>query len=103
MSVGKFCTKGNNGCAIFLRHEGESCGTKILAVLVDRVRNLSELPGWIKLGNVLAPVGSACELAEHLAAAPHRADAEILMDAQPQEAHARRVDTKNTLNLRSFW
>ena len=67
---------------------------------MDRVRNHDEWECWIKPGNVLAPVqvggssGSASELAGHLAAAPQRAGAEILMDAQPLGAHAPRADAE---------
>ena len=74
MSVGKFCTKGNDRCATFTTRGGvflwhEEAGE----IVVDRVRNHCELECWIKPGNVLAPVrvggssGSASEPAEHRA------------------------------------
>ena len=72
MSVGKFCTKGNDRCATFTTRGGvflwhEEAGE----IVVDRVRNHYALECWIKPGNVLAPVrvggssGSASEPAEH--------------------------------------
>ena len=68
---------------------------------MDRVRNHFELECWMKPGNALAPVqgggssGSASELAGHFAAAPERADGEILMDVQPQGAHNLRADEEH--------
>ena len=65
-------------------------------IVVDRVRTHYELECWIKPGNVLAPVqgssGSAVEPAGRHSTVPQRTDAEILMDAQPQGAHAPGVD-----------
>ena len=92
MSVGKFCTKGNDRCATFTTRGGvlwhEEAGE-----MVDRVRTHCELECWINPGNVMTPVqvgcssGSASERAGHRATVPQRAGAEILMDAQPQGAH----------------
>ena len=98
MSVGKFCTKGNDRCATFTTSGGVLWHEEAGEIYVDRVRNHYELECWIKPRNVLAPVqiggssGSTGESAGHHVAVPQRTDAEILMDAQPQGAHALRVD-----------
>ena len=98
MSVGKFCTKGNDRCATFTTSGGVLWHEEAGEIYVDRVRNHYELECWIKPRNVLAPVqiggssGSTGESAGHHVAVPQRTDAEILMDAQPQGAHAPRVD-----------
>ena len=97
MSEGKFCTTENDRCATFTTQGGV-----LLPEEAGRVSDHYELECWIKPVNVLAPVqvggssGSASELAGHFAAAPQRADAEILMDAQPQGAHAPRADDEHT-------
>ena len=86
MSVGK----ENDQCATFPTGGGVLWREE---VLVDRVRNHYELECWIKPGNVLALVcvgGSSGKRA-----APQRADAEILMHAQPQGAHAPRADEEH--------
>ena len=98
MSVGKFCAKGNDRCATFSTRGGVLWHEEAGEIVVDKVRNHYEMECWIKPGNVLAPVqiggssGSAGEPAGHHVAVPQRTDAEILMDAQPQGAHALRAD-----------
>ena len=56
MSVGKFCTKGSDGCATFTTRGGVLSHEGAVEVEVDRVRNHYELECWIKPGNVSAPV-----------------------------------------------
>ena len=96
MSVGKFCAKGNDRCATFSTRDGILWHEEAGEIAVDKVRNHYEMECWIKPGNVLAPVqfggssGSAGELA-----VPQRTDAEILMDAQAQGAHAPRADEEH--------
>ena len=70
--------------------------------LSDRTDQTAKRECWITTGNMLAPVqvggssGFASEPAGHFAAAPQRADAEILMDAQPPGAHTPRADEEHT-------
>ena len=91
MTVGKFSKLGQDRCATFTTRGGVLRHEEAGEALVDRVRNHHELECWIKPGSTLALVrvggssGSASDLAGHLAAAPQRADAEILTDVQPQE------------------
>ena len=56
MSVGKFCTKGNDRCATFTTSDGTLWHEEAREIVVDRVRNHTELECWIRPGNVLAPV-----------------------------------------------
>ena len=95
MSVGKFCTWGNDRCASFTTRGGVLWHEEAGEVLVDRVRNHDELECWIKPGNVLAPVQVGLAAPVEAASAPQRPDAEILMDAQPQGAHAPRADEEH--------
>ena len=98
MSVGKCCTKGNDRCAMFTTSGGTLWHEEPGEIVVDRVRNHYELKCWIKPRRVLAPVqtgvssGSAIKPAGRHVTILQRADAEILMDAQPQGAHAPRAD-----------
>ena len=98
MSVGKFCTKGNDRCATFTTNGGIQRHEEAGEIVVDRVGNHDELECWIKPGKMLAPVqsggssGSTVELVGRHLTVPQRADAEILMDAQSQGACAPRAD-----------
>ena len=102
MSVGKFCTKGDDRCATFTTNVGTLWHEEAGEIAVGRVRNHYELECWIKPVNVFAPVhiggssGSAGELAGHHVTVPQRADTEILMDAQPQGAYVPRADEEYT-------
>ena len=94
MSVGKFCTKVNDRGATFTTRGGVLWHEEAGEILVDRVRDHYELEFWIKPRNVLAPVQVGSP-AGHFAAAPRRADAEMLMDAQHQGAHAPSADEEH--------
>ena len=94
MSVGKFCTKVNDRGATFTTRGGVLWHEEAGEILVDRVRDHCELEFWIKPRNVLAPVQVGSP-AGHFAAAPRRADAEMLMDAQHQGAHAPSADEEH--------
>ena len=101
MSVDEFCAKGKNRCGTFTTRGGVLWHEEAGEVLVESVRSLHELERWIKPGNVLAlcklaaPVEVQVNLRDTIAAAPQRADAEILMDAQIQRAHAPRADEEH--------
>ena len=56
MSVGTFCTKGDDRCATFTTNGGTLWHEEAGEIAVDRVRNHYELECWIKPVNVLAPV-----------------------------------------------
>ena len=98
MSVGEFCTKGDDRCATSTTNGGTLWHEEAGEIAVDRVRNHYELECWIKPENVLAPMqtggssGSARELAGHHVTVPQRADSEILMEAESQGAYAPRAD-----------
>ena len=92
MSVGKFCAKGDGRCATFTTSGGVFWHEEAGEIYVDRVRNHYELECWIKPRNVLAPVQIGGSNGSGTVGYPQRTDAEILMDAQPQGAHAPRVD-----------
>ena len=84
------------------RHEVVSCGPKKLEKCWwTEFEPTANRNAGSNRGNVLAPVyvggsrGSASELAGHLAAAPRRADVEILMNGQLQGAHAPRGDEEH--------
>ena len=97
MSVGKFCAKGDDRCATFTKNGGILRHEEAEEIKVDRVRNHYELECWIKPVRVSATAqtddasGSTGELEGHHVAVPQRADAEFLMDAQPQGADAPRI------------
>ena len=91
MSVGKFCTKGDDRCATFTTNGGVLWHEEAGEIAVDRVRNHYELECWIKPVNGVSPVeirGSSGSAGEFAGLHPQRTDAKILMDAQPQGAYA---------------
>ena len=97
MSVGKFCTKGNDRCTTFTTSGGTVWHEEAGEIVVDRVRNLNELECWIKPGNVLAPVqiggsGGSANLRDGTLQSHNEQTPEILMDAQPHGVYAPRAD-----------
>ena len=69
MSVGKFCTMGNDRCATFTTRGGIPWHEAAGEVEGDRVRNHCELECWVKSRIVLAPVqfgGAPVEAHENL-------------------------------------
>ena len=56
MSVGKFCTKGDDRCATFITNGGILWHEEAGEIAVDRVRNHYELESWIRPRSVVAPV-----------------------------------------------
>ena len=91
MSVGKFCTKGDDRCATFTTNGGILWHAEAGEIAVDRVRNHYELECRVRPRSVVEAVqiggssGSAGEFTGHHGG-PHlqRTDAEILMDAAPR-------------------
>ena len=95
VSVGKFCAKGDDRRATFTQNSGILWHEEAKEIEIDRVRNHYESECWIKparVSRVVSPSGSTGEPEGHHVAVPQRADAEIVMGVQPQEAYAPRAD-----------